>query len=129
MIFGVIGAPEVVVILIIALLVFGPQKLPEIGRQVGAAYRELNRMRDEMTRSLELDSFISPYQASSYTSSIEPYTHSPYHDKVKAYSGGAENSTETNHLLPPPGPRVGPNVVLRTPDAESMASGQESSEE
>ena len=30
-----LGAPEILVILVVALLVFGPHKLPEIGRQVG----------------------------------------------------------------------------------------------
>ncbi len=37
-IFG-IGLPEVIVILVIALLIFGPKKLPEIGRSMGKAIR------------------------------------------------------------------------------------------
>ena len=35
-----IGAPELIVILIIALLVLGPKKLPEVGRSVGKGMRE-----------------------------------------------------------------------------------------
>ena len=35
-----IGAPELIVILVIALLVLGPKKLPEVGRSVGRGMRE-----------------------------------------------------------------------------------------
>ena len=35
-----IGAPELIVILVIALLVLGPKKLPEVGRSVGKGMRE-----------------------------------------------------------------------------------------
>ena len=47
-----LGAPEVLVIFIVALLVFGPQRLPEIGRQVARGIRELRafqqHLRDEI---------------------------------------------------------------------------------
>jgi sec-independent protein translocase protein TatA len=35
-----IGLPEVLVVLVIALMVFGPKKLPELGRSVGKGFRE-----------------------------------------------------------------------------------------
>jgi sec-independent protein translocase protein TatA len=35
-----IGAPELIIILIVALLVLGPKKLPEVGRSVGRGMRE-----------------------------------------------------------------------------------------
>ena len=35
-----LGAPEIIIILVIALLVLGPQKLPEVGRSVGRGMRE-----------------------------------------------------------------------------------------
>ena len=35
-----IGAPEIIIILVIALLVLGPKKLPEVGRSVGRGIRE-----------------------------------------------------------------------------------------
>ena len=37
--FGNIGLPEMLVILAIALLIFGPKKLPEVGRSIGKAMR------------------------------------------------------------------------------------------
>jgi TatA/E family protein of Tat protein translocase len=36
MVFCFLGATEVAIILVIALLVFGPQKLPEVGKQIGS---------------------------------------------------------------------------------------------
>ncbi len=35
-----IGAPELIIILVIALIVLGPKKLPEVGRSVGKGMRE-----------------------------------------------------------------------------------------
>lgn len=37
--FGSLGAPELIVISIVALLVFGPSKLPELGKSLGEAIR------------------------------------------------------------------------------------------
>ncbi len=54
-----LGAPEILVILLVALLVFGPKRLPEVGRQVAKGYRELRRfqdtVRDEIDDVLHLD--------------------------------------------------------------------------
>jgi sec-independent protein translocase protein TatA len=37
---GNIGLPEILIVLIIALIVFGPKRLPELGRSVGKGIRE-----------------------------------------------------------------------------------------
>jgi sec-independent protein translocase protein TatA len=47
-----LGAPEILLILVVALLIFGPQRLPEIGRQIGGAMRELKRMQDSVKSEL-----------------------------------------------------------------------------
>ena len=41
-----LGPLEIVVILVVALLVFGPKRLPEVGRQVGGALREIRKVQD-----------------------------------------------------------------------------------
>jgi sec-independent protein translocase protein TatA len=51
--FGNIGMPELLVILAIALLVFGPKKLPEVGRSIGKAVREFRRTSDEIKDRIE----------------------------------------------------------------------------
>ena len=51
--FGSIGFPELIVILSIALLVFGPKKLPEVGRSIGRALREFRKTSDEIKERIE----------------------------------------------------------------------------
>jgi Tat protein translocase TatB subunit len=48
-----IGFPEMLVILAIALLVFGPKKLPEVGKTIGRAIREFRRTSDELKDRFE----------------------------------------------------------------------------
>lgn len=47
------GTPEILVIMVVALIIFGPGKLPEIGAQVGKAVRDFRRMTKEMTSEFE----------------------------------------------------------------------------
>jgi len=48
-----IGFQELLLILVIALLVFGPKKLPELGRAIGRALREFRRASDEFRSTIE----------------------------------------------------------------------------
>src|SRR3989304_2033862 len=50
---GSIGPAELILIFVVALLVFGPKKLPEIGRSVGKALREFKRTSDEIKGRIE----------------------------------------------------------------------------
>ncbi len=51
--FGSIGPAELILIFIVALLVFGPKKLPEIGKSVGKAIREFKRTSEEIKGRIE----------------------------------------------------------------------------
>lgn len=44
-----LGAPELILILVIALVIFGPGKLPEIGKSVGKALNEFKRASKDLT--------------------------------------------------------------------------------
>ncbi len=48
-----IGFPELILILVIALLIFGPKKLPEIGKSIGKAISELRRASNELKETIE----------------------------------------------------------------------------
>ena len=51
--FGSIGPTELILIFIIALLVFGPKKLPEVGKSIGKAIREFKKASDEIKGRIE----------------------------------------------------------------------------
>ena len=71
-----VGPAEILIILVVALLVFGPHRLPEVARQVGSAMRELRKMQDTVRG--ELDMVLHPEHgtASSPVPAIEPDDHS-----------------------------------------------------
>jgi sec-independent protein translocase protein TatA len=48
-----IGTPEIIVLLAIALLIFGPKKLPEVGRSLGLAMRELRRASNDLMSTID----------------------------------------------------------------------------
>jgi TatA/E family protein of Tat protein translocase len=50
---GSIGAPELIIILLIALIVFGPRKLPELGRSLGKSLAEFKKASNELRNTLE----------------------------------------------------------------------------
>ncbi len=51
--FGSIGMPELILIFVVALLVFGPKKLPEIGKSLGKGLAEFKRASDELKKTIE----------------------------------------------------------------------------
>jgi TatA/E family protein of Tat protein translocase len=50
---GSIGMPELIIIFVIALIIFGPRKLPELGRSLGKSLSEFKRASNELKSTLE----------------------------------------------------------------------------
>src|SRR2546422_2233371 len=48
-----LGVTEILVILIVAFLLFGPQQLPEVGRQVGKAVKGLKDVTEDVKKTVE----------------------------------------------------------------------------
>ena len=51
--FGSIGMPELIIIFVIALIIFGPRKLPELGRSLGRSLTEFKRASNELKNTLD----------------------------------------------------------------------------
>jgi len=51
--FGSIGMPELIIIFVIALIIFGPRKLPELGRSLGKSLAEFKKASNELKSTLE----------------------------------------------------------------------------
>lgn len=96
-IFG-IGLPEMALIFIVALLVFGPKKLPEIGRSLGKAIRgfqdaskefenEFKREAQELEKSVQMKATIEPPQRKALQSDAVP--------SVEEAGKEAEHASET----------------------------------
>jgi len=53
--FGTLGGPELFLILVVALIVFGPRKLPEIGKSLGKMMAEFRKASQEFQRTIETE--------------------------------------------------------------------------
>ena len=58
-----IGMPELLVILVIAIIFIGPNKLPDVARALGRGLREFRRATDDLKNSIDLEAHVvSPQQ-------------------------------------------------------------------
>jgi len=55
-----LGTPEIIIILAVALLVFGPKKLPEIGKSIGQGLRELRKASRDIVDSVNSSEYDEP---------------------------------------------------------------------
>jgi sec-independent protein translocase protein TatA len=94
--FGSIGMPELIIIFVIALIVFGPRKLPELGRSLGKSLAEFKKASNELRSTLEEEIHLEEQR-----SALE---------QSKAVAAAAQASTAA------PLPRVDEPVPVRKAD-------------
>jgi len=80
-----LGTQEILIILAVALIIFGPKKLPEIGRALGQGLRELRKASRDIMDSIERDD----EPESGYTWKSDQISNQP-----------SENTAHTNGLIP-----------------------------
>jgi TatA/E family protein of Tat protein translocase len=106
-------------ILIVALVVFGPQKLPEIGRQLGQALRELRRSTQEFTSQMHgLDDDLDRYDSSYNTPRrYDNYDNGNGADGNRDYGYRGPFSDRVNDETPTPALSAGTNAPDTTANA------------
>ena len=94
-IFGV-GLPEVTVILILALLIFGPKKLPELGKQLGKTLKSLKKASNEFQN--EIDQVINEKDEEESPKSIESnQTNEINQEKIDSEKNKFSNKENSNN--------------------------------
>jgi TatA/E family protein of Tat protein translocase len=84
-----IGPAEILVVLLVALLVFGPKRLPEIGRQVGRGLHELKKFQDTVKGELDDVLRLGDPETTSVASTPENSTQLAANDPTRALPAAA----------------------------------------
>lgn len=95
--FGPIGMPEMVVIAVIALIIFGPRKLPELGKSLGKSIAQFKRASNELQNTLEEEIRTEELQEARKSATIPPTVSSPPAVSIPT----AEASTTTEPTTTP----------------------------
>lgn len=125
---GPVGVQEMIVIFLVALVLFGPKKLPELGRTLGKAITEFRRAQSELKatfdhhmKELEKENESIKEVTRSYTSEINNHFDSSQYDSPY-YDSGAYSSSSYDYNSQPAESNPSTVGVTATQGAESTAS-------
>jgi sec-independent protein translocase protein TatA len=127
---GAFSPVHLILVLAIALILFGPRKLPEIGQSMGRALRELNRARQDLMNSLHSEMHVEE-PAASYAdtqAAIEPAGGNEVGRQLPSTAGAGALPYGGEFLPPNEGPRAteAPGVVKPAGAARpDLGSGRE----
>jgi Tat protein translocase TatB subunit len=120
--FGSIGFPELMVIFVVALLVIGPQRLPEVARSLGRTLRELKRATTDLQNTFDLEEEFETEPKAGPSPTEEAKKEEP-----KAQAAGAEPSEEPDEKSKGPETAQAPGVDGGTAPAEAEPPGDRGS--
>lgn len=89
--FGTLGTQEIVFLFLLALLLFGPKKLPEIGRTVGKAITEFRRASNDLKATFDREMRTLEAETKSLDSTNQ-YQHDTYNYDYSSYENSYEGS-------------------------------------
>lgn len=113
--FGSIGMPELIIIFVIALIIFGPRKLPELGRSLGKSLSEFKRASNELKSTLEEEIRLDEQRANleaSKAASAAAATPSP------AVPATPTEISSADSAVIPPAPPSPPPTIRRVDDSD-----------
>ena len=87
--FGSIGMPELIIILVIALIIFGPRKLPELGKSLGRSLNEFKKASNDLQNTLEQEIKIEEQKETAAKAKAEEAT------AAAVFPKGDQNTQET----------------------------------
>jgi TatA/E family protein of Tat protein translocase len=76
--FGSLGMPELILIFVIALIFFGPRRLPELGRSLGRGINEFKRASNDLRNTLEEEVRLDDQRTQA--APVTPAAHAPVKD-------------------------------------------------
>ncbi len=109
-----LGLPEILIILVVALLVVGPSKLPELARSIGRAFGEFRRMADDVKETIQEEAALEDLEKSLAKVTEEEVSTAPQ---------GAEQS-EASEVLTAPQGEILLDVQEKTPEDRSSLEMQ-----
>jgi sec-independent protein translocase protein TatA len=89
--FGSIGMPELIIILVIALIIFGPRKLPELGKSLGRSINEFKKASTDLQNTLEQEIKIEEQKDNAAKARAEQNSASAAFDSDKGVSKDDQN--------------------------------------
>ena len=116
---GPLGGPEIAFIVLLALLLFGPKKLPELGRLIGKALTEYRRATSELKSTFDREMRNLERETAGLKEVAQSHFQDSYNYDYSAYDTTSSHSTE----LPPAG---APQIALGITEGASAAPGAES---
>jgi sec-independent protein translocase protein TatA len=129
---GPVGMQEMIVIFLVALVLFGPKKLPELGRTIGKAITEFRRAQSELKatfdhhmKELEKENESIKEVTQSYTNEINNHYDSNQYDSPY-YDSGAYGNGSYDYNAQPAESNPSTVGVTATQGAESTASHEAS---
>jgi sec-independent protein translocase protein TatB len=101
-----LGMGELIVILIVALIVLGPARLPKLAQDLGKAIREFRKAADDMKQELSVDDDLKkPFQELKEAVTLTPEEIRARDDARKALAAKAEEQAQAQLPRPPADPQ------------------------